>query len=215
MTELAAVLWDMDGTLVDSEPYWIACEQRLVEEHGGTWSDDQAEDLIGSDLFVSAEILRAAGVDMEPVDLVNRLMDGVIERVQAELPWRPGARELLAECKAAGIRCALVTMSWRRFAQAILIACPDGSFELTITGDEVAHGKPHPEPYEAAARGLGVDVRACVAIEDSRTGVASALAAGCATLGIPHVVQLDPAQNLTIRDTLVGVTVDDLRALVG
>ena len=200
MTELAAVLWDMDGTLVDSEPYWIECEQRLVEEHGGTWSDDQAEDLIGSDLFVSAEVLRAAGVDMEPVDLVNRLMDGVIERVQADLPWRPGARELLAECQSAGIRCALVTMSWRRFAEAILIACPDGSFEVIITGDEVAHGKPHPEP--------------CVAIEDSRTGAASALAAGCATLGIPHVVQLDPAQNLTIRDTLVGVTVDDLRALL-
>ena len=214
MTELAAVLWDMDGTLVDSEPYWIECEQRLVEEHGGTWSDDQAEDLIGSDLFVSAEVLRAAGVDMEPVDLVNRLMDGVSERVQADLPWRPGARELLAECQSAGIRCALVTMSWRRFAEAILIACPDGSFEVIITGDEVAHGKPHPEPYEAAARGLGVDVRACVAIEDSRTGAASALAAGCATLGIPHVVQLDPAQNLTIRDTLVGVTVDDLRALL-
>ena len=214
MTELAAVLWDMDGTLVDSEPYWIECEQRLVEEHGGTWSDDQAEDLIGSDLFVSAEVLRAAGVDMEPVDLVNRLMDGVIERVGANLPWRPGARELLAECQSAGIRCALVTMSWRRFAEAILIACPDGSFEVIITGDEVAHGKPHPEPYEAAARGLGVDVRACVAIEDSRTGAASALAAGCATLGIPHVVQLDPAQNLTIRDTLVGVTVDDLRALL-
>ena len=214
MTELAAVLWDMDGTLVDSEPYWIECEQRLVEEHGGTWSDDQAEDLIGSDLFVSAEVLRAAGVDMEPVDLVNRLMDGVIERVQADLPWRPGARELLAECQSAGIRCALVTMSWRRFAEAILIACPDGSFEVIITGDEGAHGKPHPEPYEAAARGLGVDVRACVAIEDSRTGAASALAAGCATLGIPHVVQLDPAQNLTIRDTLVGVTVDDLRALL-
>jgi len=62
---------------------------------------------------------------------------------------------------------------------------------------------------------LGVDLGACVAIEDSRTGVASALAAGCATLGVPHVVQLDPAQNLTIRDTLVGVTVNDLRALVG
>ena len=148
MTELAAVLWDMDGTLVDSEPYWIECEQRLVEEHGGTWSDDQAEDLIGSDLFVSAEVLRAAGVDMEPVDLVNRLMDGVIERVQADLPWRPGARELLAECQSAGIRCALVTMSWRRFAEAILIACPDGSFEVIITGDEVAHGKPHPEQVD-------------------------------------------------------------------
>ena len=105
-------------------------------------------------------------------------------------------------------------MSWRRFAEAVLVACPDGSFELTVTGDEVSKGKPDPEPYRAAARLLGVDPTHCVAIEDSRTGVASALAAGCATLGVPHVVQLDPAPNLTIRDTLAGVTVDDLRGLL-
>jgi beta-phosphoglucomutase-like phosphatase (HAD superfamily) len=214
MTELAAVLWDMDGTLVDTEPYWIECEQRLVEEYGGTWSDEQAAALIGSDLLDSAATLRRAGVDMEPVALVNRLMDGVIEGVQRELPWRPGARELLAACRDASVPCVLVTMSWRRFADAVLLSAPAGSFVATITGDEVTKGKPHPEPYLAAARVLGVDPRCCVAIEDSRTGVASALAAGCATLGVPHVVTLDPAPNLTIAPTLDGVTVDDLRALL-
>jgi HAD superfamily hydrolase (TIGR01509 family) len=214
MTELAAVLWDMDGTLVDTEPYWIECEQRLVEEYGGTWSDDQAAALIGSDLLDSAATLRAAGVDMEPVALVDRLMDGVIERVQRELPWRPGARELLAACRDASIPCVLVTMSWRRFADAVLVSAPKGSFVTTITGDEVTQGKPHPDPYLAAARALDVEPSACVAIEDSRTGVASALAAGCATLGVPHVVSIDPAPNLTIASTLVGVTVDDLRALI-
>ncbi len=106
-------------------------------------------------------------------------------------------------------------MSWRRFAQAVRGACPEGSFEMTITGDEVAQGKPHPEPYEAAARALGVDPAECVAIEDSRTGVASALTAGCSTLWVPHCVQLDPTPNLTIRNSLVDVTVRDLRALVG
>jgi HAD superfamily hydrolase (TIGR01509 family) len=215
MTELAAVLWDMDGTLVDSEPYWIEVEKRLVEEHGGTWSEAQAAALIGSDLLDSAAVLREAGVDLEPVALVERLMDGVIARMEEELPWRPGARELLEACRDAGIPCVLVTMSWRRFADAVLASAPEGCFVTTITGDEVERGKPHPEPYLAALRYLGVDAARCVAIEDSRTGVASALASGCATLGIPHVVSLDPAPNLTIAPTLVGVTVDDLRAMVG
>ncbi len=214
VTELAAVLWDMDGTLVDTEPYWIECERLLVEEFGGSWSDAQAAALIGSDLYDSAAVFREAGVDLEPVELVDRLMDGVIERVHLDLPWRPGARELLTACRDAGVPCALVTMSWRRFADAVLVSAPAGSFAVTITGDEVSTGKPHPEPYLAAARALGVDPSACVAIEDSRTGVASALAAGCATLGVPHVVTLDPAPNLTIAPTLTGLTIADLRALV-
>jgi len=214
VTELAAVLWDMDGTLVDTEPYWIEVEHRLVDEFGGTWSDAQASALIGSDLLDSAAVLRAAGVDLEPVALVDRLIDGVIERIQEELPWRPGARELLEACRDAEIPCVLVTMSWRRFADAVLESAPAGSFVTTITGDEVAHGKPHPEPYLAAIRHLRLEAAQCLAIEDSRTGVASALASGCATLGVPHVVSLDPAPNLTIAPSLVGVTVDDLRALV-
>ena len=77
----AAVLWDMDGTLVDTEPYWIECEHQLVNEFGGTWTEHDAASLIGSDLLDTATTLRAAGVDLEPVALVNRLMDGVIERV--------------------------------------------------------------------------------------------------------------------------------------
>ncbi len=215
MSELAAVLWDMDGTLVDTEPYWIDTEHRLVEEFGGTWSDEQATALIGSDLLDSAAVLRDAGVDLELVEIVERLMDGVIARMEVELPWRPGARELLVACRDAGIPCVLVTMSWRRFADAVLASAPEGCFVTTITGDEVAHGKPHPEPYLAALRYLDADAADCVAIEDSRTGVASALASGCATLGVPHVVSLEPAPNLLIAPTLVGVTVDDLRAMVG
>jgi HAD superfamily hydrolase (TIGR01509 family) len=214
MSDLAAVLWDMDGTLVDTEPYWIECERDLVGLHGGVWTPEDAASLIGSDLLDSGKVLRDHGVDMEPEAIVEWLLDGVIERIQIDLPWRPGARSLLDECRRAGVRCALVTMSWRRFADAVLLSAPDGSFELTITGDEVSHGKPHPEPYAAAARALGIDPTRCVAIEDSRTGVASALAAGCATLGVPHVVSLDPAPNLTIVDSLVGVTVGDLRALL-
>jgi beta-phosphoglucomutase-like phosphatase (HAD superfamily) len=214
MTFPAAVLWDMDGTLVDTEPYWFAAEFELVAEFGGTWSDADAHSLVGFDLLASAHELRTrGGVRLEPVDLVERLLDGVIARVAEELPWRPGAPELLAQCVAAGIPCVLVTMSWRRLADALIAAAPSGSFAASITGDEVSNGKPDPEPYLAAAATLGVDPAQCVAIEDSPTGVASALAAGCATLGVPHVVPVAAAPGLTLVDSLVGLGVPDLRRL--
>lgn len=211
----AAVLWDMDGTLVDTEPYWIECEYALVAEFGGSWTDEDARSVVGFDLIDAATVLHdRGGVDLEPAHIVERLLDGVIQRVGQALPWRPGAAELLAGCRAAGIPCALVTMSWRRLADTVLASAPAGSFRASVTGDEVSRGKPHPEPYEAAARALGVEPSACVAIEDSPTGVASALAAGCPTLGVPHAVGIDPAPGLTLVDSLRDVRVDDLRRLV-
>ena len=215
MDELAAVLWDMDGTLVDTEPYWFECEYALVAEFDGTWGPDDAHSIIGFDLIDGAIELRdRGGVRLEPEQIVQRLLDGVIERVAARLPWRPGAAELLAECKAESVPCALVTMSWRRLADAAIESSPADSFSASVTGDEVKRGKPHPEPYLAAAAALGVDPQRCVVVEDSPTGVASALAAGCATLGVPHVVPLAPAVGLTVVDSLVGIDVNGLRRLV-
>ncbi|MET0908364.1 MAG: HAD family phosphatase [Ilumatobacteraceae bacterium] len=211
----AAVLWDMDGTLVDTEPYWIACEHELVAEFDGTWTSADAHSIVGFDLLDAAVELRdRGGVRLDPPAIVERLLDGVIARAAHELPWRPGAARLLAECAAAGIPCALVTMSWRRLADAVIAASPAGSFIASITGDEVSNGKPDPEPYLAAAAALGVDAARCVAIEDSPTGVASALAAGCATLGVPHVVPLAPALGLTIVASLADLALADLGLLL-
>lgn len=214
MTFPAAVLWDMDGTLVDTEPYWFDVEFELVAEFGGAWTEADAHSLVGFDLLDSAHELRTrGGVQLEPVEIVERLLDGVVRRVADRLPWRPGAPELLAECVAAGVPCVLVTMSWRRLADAVIAAAPPGSFVTSVTGDEVSNGKPDPEPYLAAVAALGVDPAACVAIEDSPTGVAAALAAGCATLGVPHVVPVAPAPGLTLVDSLVGIGLTDLRRL--
>jgi beta-phosphoglucomutase-like phosphatase (HAD superfamily) len=214
VTELAAVLWDMDGTLVDTEPYWMACEFELVERHGGNWTDDDARSIVGFDLVDAGRVLRdRGGVDMDPADIASWLLEGVIARVADGLPWRPGVPELLAECVGAGIPCAMVTMSWRRLADAVIDAAPPGSFTASVTGDEVVNGKPHPEPYLAAAAALGVEPAACLAIEDSPTGVASALAAGCATLGVPHVVPVAAAPGLTVVESLVGVDLADLRRI--
>lgn len=210
----AAVLWDMDGTLVDTEPYWIAAEYALVEEHGGTWTDEDALALVGNALLTAAAYIRErGGVDLEPAEIVENLLARVIAGVHDHTPWQPGARELLGALREAGVPCALVTMSYASLAGAVVAQLPEGTFAAVITGDEVTHGKPHPEPYLLAAQQLGVDARACVAIEDSPTGVASAEAAGCITLAVPHVAQVEAAPGRTIIDSLTDVTVDRLREL--
>lgn len=207
----------MDGTIVDTEPYWIDAEYDIVEAHGGTWTHEHAKALVGSDLLDSGAYIRDhGGVDRQPVEIVDMLLDRVVARIQVNVPWRPGARELLADVRRAGVPTALVTMSWRRFADEVVRCLPEGSFDTIVVGDDVQFGKPHPEPYLAAARALGVAPEQCLAIEDSPTGVRSALDAGCRVLGIPHVVEipadLDP--SLVVRPSLLGITVSDLRELM-
>lgn len=214
MVSFDALLIDMDGTIVDSEPYWIKNEHDLVAEFGGTWTADDAHSVVGFDLLdAAAELRNRGGVALEPDDIVQRLLDGVIADCREHLPWRPGARDLLIEARDAGVPCVLVTMSWRRFADAVIDAAPPGVFVGSITGDEVVNGKPAPDPYLVAAELIGVDPTRCVAIEDSPTGAASALAAGCRTLVVPHVVEVDPQPGLTVWPTLAGATLAALADL--
>lgn len=206
-----AVLWDMDGTLIDTEPYWIAEERALVEEAGGSWSDEDALDLVGNDLIRSAEIiLGRSPVTGTPAQVVDRLLAGVVRRTRELLPWRPGARELLADLAAQGVPNALVTMSWTALAEVLVQDLPDGTFDTVVTGDQVARGKPAPDPYLLAAERLGVAPRDCVALEDSPTGVRSALAAGVPTIAIPHLVPIPPAPGLATVPTLEGLAAGDL-----
>src|SRR5450631_3815517 len=210
----SAVLWDMDGTLVDTEPYWIAEEHALVERHGGVWTDEHAHQLVGNDLLVSAEyILAHSPIELTPHEVVDALLAGVVARVADHVPWRPGARELLAALVAQGVPCALVTMSWESLATAVVKNLPAGSFTAVITGDVVSHGKPHPEPYLAAARLLGVDLGACIAIEDSQPGVASAVAAGIPTIAVPHHVEVPETIGAVQISTLAGLEPKDLLLL--
>jgi HAD superfamily hydrolase (TIGR01509 family) len=212
---LQAVLFDMDGTIVDTEPYWIAAEYALVEAHGGTWTDEHAHALVGNALLTSAEYIREhGGVDLEPELIVQRLLDDVVDAAQQAMPWQLGARELLTEANAAGIPCGLVTMSYRRLADTVVAALEPGSFAVVVTGDQVLDGKPHPEAYLTAAAQLGVDPRRCVAIEDSPTGIASAEAAGCVVVAVPHHVPIAPAPTRTVVSSLTELTIARLDALV-
>ena len=214
----AAVLWDMDGTIVDTEPYWIAAEHEVVEMHGGTWSLEHGKAVVGKDLLDTGAYVRDNGpVPLTPREIVELLLDRVIASVRREIPWRAGARELLADCRVSGTPTALVTMSWRRFAAEVVDALPASSFDTVVVGDDVERGKPHPDPYLLAAARLGVDPRDCLAVEDSPTGVASALAAGCTVLAVPHMVPIPvPAgagDRFVVRDSLAGLRHGDLAAL--
>ncbi|MFP1602177.1 HAD family hydrolase [Microbacterium sp. 2216-1] len=215
----SAVLWDMDGTLVDTEPYWIAVETELVESYGGTWTPEDGLQLVGNALIDSAKILRAAGVDMEPEAIVQLLTDRVSERLRVEgVPFRPGARELLADLRAAGIPTALVTMSLRRMALDVVSLIDFPAFDVVVAGDDVERPKPHPDPYLTAATQLGVDIADAVVIEDSPTGLAAGLASGATTLGVPHIVALDDLGAHELWPTLDGRTaadISDLRTRVG
>jgi HAD superfamily hydrolase (TIGR01509 family) len=201
----------MDGTLVDTEPYWIESEFELVAEHGGSWSHQHAMNLVGNDLLDSGRyIAEHGGIDLDPAVIVEELLDRVVARVELEVPWRPGARELLSALRRDGVRCALVTMSYQRFVDPILAQLPADSFEVVVTGDSVNRGKPHPEPYEKAAAALGVDPAATVAIEDSNTGARSAEAAGCTVLVVQHHVPVEPGERRVFVDSLAGMGPSDL-----
>ncbi len=210
----------MDGTIVDTEPYWIAAEHALVEAHGGTWSHEQAMQLVGQSLTFSAGILQEAGVDLEVREIINTLTAEVIRGVQRSVPWRPGARELLDELHQAGVRCALVTMSEGPLAREVVASLPKPYFEFLVTGDTVTRGKPHPEAYLTAVELLQeadptLTVDHCVALEDSAPGIAAAVASGVSTVAVPHIVPIPENPRHTTWESLAGRTVSELAALAG
>ncbi|CAN5560108.1 HAD family phosphatase [soil metagenome] len=210
----AAVLWDMDGTIIDTEPYWMAEETAMVERAGGTWTSEQALHMVGSDLRQTAAALRAnTPVTGSDEEIVDALLSRVVARLRENIPWRAGAVDLINECSQAKVPMALVTMSWQPLAQVLLDVLPADTFDVVVTGDQVANGKPHPEPYLTAAEQLGVDPGQCVAIEDSPTGVASALAAGVTTLAVSHMVAVEDAPQAHHRSTLEGMDLAGLSRL--
>lgn len=209
-----AVLWDMDGTIVDTEPCWHEAEHALIDEFGGRWTEEDAIALIGTPLPRAAQILQAAGVRLPDQDIIERLLAHVVDRVRCgAVSWRPGARELLAALRAAEVPMALVTMSFAPLADAVLELLPEGTFDVVVTGDVVDQGKPHPEAYLTAAAALGVEPACAVAIEDSVPGVTSAQSAGVPVIAVVNLVPLPDAPGRLVTETLVGLTPSDLAAI--
>lgn len=212
---IAAVLWDMDGTLIDSEPTWIQAQLALVEEHHGTWTYTDGLSLVGTDMVVTARALQDAGVPLSASDIIGRLTQEVTATLRRHIAWRPGAMALVKGLLAEGIPQAIVTTSPLGMTQIVAEALPTGAISSIVAGEHVAQGKPHPEPYLTAARQLGVDPWRCVAIEDSPTGLAAAIAAGTIPIGVPHDAILQNAGRWTRLDSLADVTVEDLLRIAG
>lgn len=213
VTDFAAVLWDLDGTIIDSEPLWMAGEHELAERYGKTWTQEDGLALVGNSLIGSGEyIQRRLETDISPEEIVDFLVMRLTQSLREKVPWRPGARELIEALAAEGMPQALVTMSYASIAEPIASALPFGA---VVTGDAVTHGKPHPEPYLRAAEMLGVDASDCLAIEDSGTGATSANAAGCLVLVVPHFVNVPDGPRRTQLPTLERLTPDGLRTLFG
>jgi HAD superfamily hydrolase (TIGR01509 family) len=220
---LRAVLFDMDGTLVETEQMWGEAMFELAARFGGRMSDEARARTVGASMRVSMTVLHAdLGLTRSEEQLqadARWVEDRTAELLGAGIDWRPGAAELIREVRTAGLQTALVTTTPRRLADIVLRVIIDDlggdPFDVTICGDEVPARKPDPAPYRQAMQALAVDSAECVVIEDSASGITAGLAAGVAVLGVPVMQSVDAAPGLTLRDTLTGVGVLDLAALLG
>ncbi|MFI6263629.1 HAD family hydrolase [Micromonospora sp. NPDC051006] len=211
------MLFDMDGTLVDSEKLWDVALQELAEEYGGTLSEAARRAIIGTSMAASMQIVHddLGQPERDPEASAAWINARILELFRTGLRWRPGALALLTAVRAAGIPTALVTSSGRPLVEVALDTLGRDSFDAVVCGDEVDAAKPHPEPYLTAARLLDVPIERCVAIEDSATGVASALAAGAAVLAVPAEVPLPATEGVHQLASLTGVDLELLAALLG
>jgi HAD superfamily hydrolase (TIGR01509 family) len=210
------VLFDMDGTLVDSEKLWDVALHELAAHYGGQLSEPARLAMVGGSMATSMAIMHT-DLGQEWRDAAYGaawLEKRVAELFVAGLPWRPGAVGLLRLIRAAGIPTALVTSTARQLVEIALDTLGRDNFDAVVCGDEVIATKPDPAPYLTAARLLGVPIERCVAIEDSPAGVASAVAAGAAVLAVPSEVPLDPADGVHLLESLTGADLELLARLV-
>jgi len=211
-TGLRAVLFDLDGLLVDSEPLWFEVECAVMARLGGQWGPADQEVLIGGSLERTVSYLLGKAERPPPggrQEVGRWLLDEMTGLITARrLPVQPGARELLAEVAGAGVPHALVTSSARQIMRAALTAT-GMRFDVTVCAEDVRRTKPDPEPYLLAAARLGVPPRGCAVLEDSPNGVMAARAAGCAVIAVPSV----PIPAVPGLVTVESLTVVDMAML--
>jgi HAD superfamily hydrolase (TIGR01509 family) len=212
VSSLQAVLFDMDGLLVDSEPLWFEVETEIMARMGGAWSHADQQHLVGGPMDHSLGYMLARAARPVPEATVARwLAEGITSLVREHgVPMLPGARELLAEVRAAGVPCALVTSAQRDLMEAVL-ETTGAVFDATVCAADVRLGKPDPEPYLLAGHRLGVHPAGCVALEDSPNGIASAEAAGCAVIAVPNVAPVPAHPGRVFAASLRQVDLARLR----
>lgn len=195
---LKAVFWDMDGTLIDSEPYWHAGEMVIAQEHGGYWDEDLAWKGSGTPIPSVAQSMIDHGTKFSADEIGRLLVEYVTRREIEHLPWNPGVLDVLQSLVDAGIPSMLVTTSPRYLAENLVNQAPEGAFAGYVCGEDDVEKKPSPEPYLAAASKLGIsaeDMKYCIAIEDSISGLQSAASSGATTLAQVRFMRSDTSQG--------------------
>ncbi len=208
---MSAILFDMDGTLIDSEPLWLKTEIEVMAEVGCHWDEQDQINCLGGPAERTEQYMQKRSQNVKPYGhFINRLHEVMKVKIANELDLVPNALELLKECKEAGIKTALVTASSRELMHIVLKRFPQGTFDAVVSRDDVQNSKPDPAPYLLAAKQLSVDISKCVILEDSLTGVASGLSSGAKVIGIPHLVQMSEHQNLRVISALDEITLNDI-----
>lgn len=209
-----AVLFDMDGLLVDTEKVWFEVESEVMERLGGVWRPEDQERMVGGSLpSTVAYMLKVSAAVADPADVAEWMLAGMIRRLTDGVELMPGAGGLLSELRRSGTPTALVTSSARAIADAVMSCVGRRHFDFVVTGDDVARTKPDPEPYLLASTLLGVSPARCVVLEDSPAGVTAATAAGCRVVAVPSVLPIPPAPGRLIVGSLLDVDVATLREL--
>ncbi len=210
---LQAVLFDMDGLLIDSEPLWFEVETDVMSRLGGTWTEADQQELLGSSLPNSVRyFLERATAPADPAQIAEWMIGGIVTKVRERgVTIMPGAAGLVAEVAAAGLPYALVTSSQRRLVDAVL-SRTGLRFPVVVCANDVIRGKPDPEPYLLAARRLAAEPGRCLVLEDSIAGVTSAEAAGCLVVAIPTLGAIEPRAGRLVVRSLRDINLGRLRA---
>ena len=208
----AAVLFDMDGLLVDTESLWFQAEMQIMVELGGDWGEAESAAMVGGPLERAVRyMIELSGGDHDPT-AVGELLLVRMERLLRTEPihWMPGARELLLALQHDGVPCALVSASWRPLVEAVLDAVlhevGDEVFATTVAGDDLPRTKPHPDPYLEAARRLGAAPEHCVVLEDSVTGSEAGAASGAYVVAVPTMAAVQERVGIRVVGSLADVT---------
>ena len=208
---MSAILFDMDGTLIDSEPLWLEAEIEIMEELGCNWDQQDQINCLGGPIDKTENYMQDRSNNIKPFGYFTEKLDDVMEKkLSTKLNLIPNALEIINDCKRSELKIALVTASSGRLMSAVLKRFPVGIFDTTVSYDDVKRSKPDPEPYLLASKTLGVDITNCVVIEDSLTGVQSGLNAGAQVIGIPHLVKMPSNPNLRVVESLSEINMDRL-----
>ena len=208
---MSAILFDMDGTLVDSEPLWLEAEIEVMESVGCNWTQEDQLLCLGGPRERTESIMQERSQGVKPIGFFGDQLDLIMARkLKEELSLSPNALEIISECRDYGLKVALVTASGGVLMNNVLQRFPEDFFDTTVCADDVVKSKPDPAPYLLAAQKLKVDITKCVVVEDSITGVTSGLASGAQVIGIPHLVNLPVNDNLRIVKALSDLSLDKL-----